>query len=115
MNIVNKLTLRHMKLNNKRTLVTIIGIIISVAMITAVSTVVYSIMDFYARNTMESTGYFHFKYKNYKYEDNNKILDEFNVKNYSIIKSLGDYEYKIDQDVDLSKQYISDEANAIIV
>lgn len=98
MNIVNKLTLRHMKLNKKRTLVTIIGIIISVAMITAVSTVVYSIMDFYARNTMESTGYFHFKYKNYKYEDNNKILDEFNVKNYSIIKSLGDYEYKIDKD-----------------
>ena len=26
-----------------------------------------------------------------------------------------DYEYKIDPDVDLSKQYISDEANAIIV
>ena len=35
MNIINKLTLRHLKENKKRTVVTIIGIIISVAMITA--------------------------------------------------------------------------------
>ena len=62
MNIIYKLTLRHMKLNKRRTLVTIIGIIISVAMITDVSTVGYSIMDFYARTAMEDTGYFHFKY-----------------------------------------------------
>ena len=37
MNIVNKLTLRQLLLNKKRTLVTIIGVIISVAMITAVA------------------------------------------------------------------------------
>ena len=36
MNIVNKLTLRHLKENKGRTLVTTFGIIVSVAMITAV-------------------------------------------------------------------------------
>ena len=38
MNIVNKLTIRHLKQNKRRTLVTIIGVIISVAMMTAVAT-----------------------------------------------------------------------------
>ena len=38
MNIVNKLTVRQLKENKKRTMVTVIGVIISVAMITAVAT-----------------------------------------------------------------------------
>ena len=46
MKIINKVTLRHMLLNKKRTLVTIIGVIISVAMITAVSTFAASMFDF---------------------------------------------------------------------
>ena len=36
MNIVRKLTLRHLKENKGRTVVTILGIIVAVAMITAV-------------------------------------------------------------------------------
>ena len=86
-----------MKLNKRRTLVTMIGIIISVAMITAVSTVGYSIMDFFARNAMESSGYFHFKFDNYQYKDNGKILEEFNVENYSLMQVLGDYVYEISE------------------
>lgn len=42
MNIVNKLTIRHLKQNKRRTLVTIIGVIISVAMVTAVATLGFS-------------------------------------------------------------------------
>lgn len=110
MNIIYKLTLRHMKLNKRRTLVTIIGIIISVAMITAVSTVGYSIMDFYARTAMEDTGYFHFKYSNYMYEDNDIILDEFNVENYAIIKNVGDYSYIVDDEKNIvTSPYVIDE------
>ena len=45
MNIVNRLTLRCLKLNKRRTLVTIIGIILSVAMLTAISTIFFSFMD----------------------------------------------------------------------
>ena len=36
MKILNKLTIKNLKLNKKRSIVTIIGIILSVALITAV-------------------------------------------------------------------------------
>ena len=39
MSLLNKLTIKNLKLNKKRTIVTIIGIILSVALITAVSTI----------------------------------------------------------------------------
>ena len=45
MNIINKVTLRHLKENKRRSLVTIIGVIISVAMITAVATLGVSFLD----------------------------------------------------------------------
>ena len=63
MNIVNKLTVRHLKQNKKRTLVTIIGVIISVAMITAVATLGFSFMDLMQRQTIASDGEWHVQYK----------------------------------------------------
>ena len=42
MNILNKLTIKNLKLNKKRTIVTIIGIILSVALICAVASMVSS-------------------------------------------------------------------------
>lgn len=45
MNIVNKLTLNHLKSNLKRTVVTILGMIVSVAMITATCVSIASIFD----------------------------------------------------------------------
>lgn len=62
MKIINKVTLRHMLRNKKRTLVTIIGVIISVAMITAVSTFAASMFDFMQRMTMEESGNWHVAY-----------------------------------------------------
>ncbi|PKR86331.1 ABC transporter permease [Heyndrickxia camelliae] len=63
MNIVNKLTLRHMRLNKRRTLVTIIGVIISVAMITAVATLFVSFMDLMKRQEIADNGEWHVLYK----------------------------------------------------
>ena len=42
MNLLNKLTIKNLKLNKKRTTVTIIGIMLSVALITAVATMYMS-------------------------------------------------------------------------
>ena len=39
MDLLNKMTIKNLKLNKKRTIVTIIGIILSVALITAVSSI----------------------------------------------------------------------------
>lgn len=63
MNIVNKLTVRHLKENKRRTLVTIIGVIISVMMVTAVSTLVVSFMDLMQRQAITTDGGWHVLYK----------------------------------------------------
>lgn len=62
MNIVNKLTLRHMKENKRRTLVTILGVIISVSMITAVTTLGLSFLDVIKRDAIANNGNWHLKY-----------------------------------------------------
>ncbi len=63
MNIISQLTLRHLKQNKKRTLVTIIGVIISVAMVTAVTTLGVSFMDLMQRQTIADEGEWHVLYK----------------------------------------------------
>ena len=62
MNVIQKLTLRHMLLNKRRTLVTVLGIVISVAMLTAVSTFTGSFMDLARRDTLARTGDWQVKY-----------------------------------------------------
>ena len=54
MNIFNKVTLKSMKKNPVRTLVTIIGIIISTAMFTAVTTLTISLYSFVYRTDRKS-------------------------------------------------------------
>lgn len=56
MNIMNQLTLRHMKSNKGRTIVTILGIMVSVAMITAVFISVASFLNMYAELGYMSDG-----------------------------------------------------------
>ncbi|CAM4157761.1 ABC transporter permease [Paenibacillus alkaliterrae] len=63
MNIVNKLTIRHLKQNKRRTLVTIIGVIISVAMVTAVATLGVSFMNLMQKQTIADEGEWHVFYK----------------------------------------------------
>lgn len=63
MNIIQKLTLRHMYLNKRRTLVTALGIVISVAMITAVSTFAGSFLDLMRRDTLARTGDWQVEYQ----------------------------------------------------
>ena len=59
MNIVNKLTLRHLKENKGRTVVTTLGIIVSVAMITAVFVALASFMNLFGEIELVSTGRYH--------------------------------------------------------
>ncbi len=64
MNIINKVTVRHLKENKRRTFVTIIGVIISVAMITAVATLGVSFLDLMKRQSIATDGEWHVQYQN---------------------------------------------------
>ncbi len=75
--------------NRKRTLVTILGIIISVAMFTAVTTGKESVMNFFQMLEMESSGYWHVEYQNVTKEQSEQIAQDKNAKNLSLSKELG--------------------------
>ncbi len=89
MNVVNKLTLRHMKLNKKRTIVTIIGVIISVTMLTAVATFFSSFQDLMIRDNIRMYGEWHIAYNNVPVEKSNIILDDKNTEFTILSNNLG--------------------------
>ena len=59
MNIISKLTLRHLKENKKRTIVTILGIAMSTALITAMTVGVFSIFKFFGHIAVITEGDYH--------------------------------------------------------
>ena len=88
MNIVQKVTIRHLKENKRRSLVTMIGVIISVAMITAVTTLGYSFLDLMVRQHIAKNGEWHVLYKDV---NNNQIkaIEEDSETKTIILSSTG--------------------------
>ena len=62
MNLLNRLTLKNLKLNKKRTIVTIIGIILSVALIQAVSSMYFSLISSLETFEINEKGNYHVAY-----------------------------------------------------
>ncbi len=89
MNLLNKLTIKNLKLNKKRTIVTIIGIILSMAMISAVIGMVSSFKHSLIVYEKTTRGNFHYKFENVMendlvYFDNNR-----NIENYYLSQDIG--------------------------
>ncbi|SYX83899.1 ABC transporter permease [Paenibacillus alvei] len=89
MNIVNTLTIRHLKQNKRRTLVTIIGVIISVAMVTATATLGFSFLDLMKRQTIADSGEWHVLYKDLSKEQLAAIQNDDATKVVTITKDIG--------------------------
>jgi putative ABC transport system permease protein len=89
MNIINKLTVRHLKENKRRTLVTILGVIISVAMVTAVATLGVSFLDLMKRQTIADSGEWHVQYMNVNKEQIEAIEKDNATKELIIASNLG--------------------------
>ncbi|MBX4262761.1 FtsX-like permease family protein (plasmid) [Clostridium estertheticum] len=64
MNIFNKVTLQGMKKSRTRTIVTIIGVVLSAAMITAVATFGVSLLNYLANGAAQKYGDWHVEYLN---------------------------------------------------
>lgn len=89
MNILNKLTIRQLKLNKKRTLITIVGVIISVAMITAVATLGISFMDLMKRQVIADEGEWHVLYQNANKTQVEAIKNDEGTKDVILSKDAG--------------------------
>ena len=89
MNLLNKLTTRSLKLNKKRTIVTIIGIILSVALITAVASMAVSFKESYIKFEKSNRGDYHYTFLDVKAEELADLKNNRAIEKYYLTKQLG--------------------------
>lgn len=101
------ITYRYLKVQKKRTILTLIGIILSTALITAIGTMFMSLREYEIQKTIHDTGDYHVQYSNIKgnlvpkiknsiYASNTSILSETM---YGIISEVSDKEKSVDKEI----------------
>lgn len=89
MNVLNKVILKDLKLNKKRTIVTIIGIILSTALICAVAGMITSVQKTLIEYAKDQYGNFHVTFCDVPKEELKFIEDNRNVDTYYLSEKLG--------------------------
>lgn len=89
MTLLNKLTIKNLKLNKKRTIVTIIGIMLSVALITAVASMYASGIKSLIKYETLIKGDFHTAFYNVPTGDIDKFINNRNIEKLNITEGLG--------------------------
>lgn len=89
MTLLNKLTIKNLKLNKKRTIVTIIGIMLSVALITAVASMYASGIKSLIKYETFIKGDFHTAFYNVPTSDIDKFVNNRNIEKLNITEGLG--------------------------
>ncbi len=89
MNLLNKLTIKNLILNKKRTIVTIMGIILSVALITAVSSMYASGISSLINFEINRSGNYHAHFKNVPASSLATFKNNLGVSKILITKDLG--------------------------
>ena len=89
MNILSKISIKNLKLNKKRTISTIIGIILSSALICAVATLVTSFQTTLVDNTINQTGYYHMKISDVTDDDIKTLENNRDIKDIFTIYETG--------------------------
>lgn len=104
MNVLNKLTKKNLLLNKKRTIVTIIGIMLSTALVCAVAGLVTSAQQTFVNLIKNSDGDYHISFSNVPQEQQKYITQNNAVDSYYTTKELGYSEFESIQNED--KPYI---------
>ena len=104
MNVLNKLTKKNLFLNKKRTIVTIIGIMLSTALVCAVAGLVTSAQQTFVNLIKNTDGDYHISFSNVPQEQQKYITQNNAVDSYYITKELGYSKFESIQNED--KPYI---------
>ena len=98
MSILNRLTIKNLRLNKKRTIVTIIGIILSTALMVGIGLLFSSFQDLMIRDTIGYSGKYEAKYNDVDLDKLNNIKDKdftyFYEKPIGFSKTQSSNEYK---------------------
>ena len=89
MNLLKKLTNKNLQLNKKRTIVTIIGIMLSVALITAVATMFVSLYKSIMKYETTIKGDFHISFVDVPNEDLKYFKENRYIEKYHLIEQVG--------------------------
>ena len=104
MNVLNKLTKKNLLLNKKRTIVTIIGIMLSTALVCAVAGLVTSAQQTFVNLAKNTDGDYHISFSNVPQEQKKYITQNNAVDSYYTTKELGYSKFESIQNED--KPYI---------
>jgi len=89
MELLNRLTIKNLKLNKKRTPVTIIGIILSTALITGVATLVSSFRSSLIEMEKRDSGNYHYVFEDAQVDDLKYIENNRNIERTFITQEVG--------------------------
>lgn len=104
MKILNNLTIKHLCLNKKRTIVTIIGIILSTALMVGVGLLLSSFISALKEDTIKSYGSHNVVYQGISKEDYAKIKNNINIKEVDYTTNIGFS--KLENSNDENRHYI---------
>lgn len=105
MNILNKLTIENLKLNKKRTIVTIIGIILSTALICAVAGMITSFQKTLVDAEISLDGKYHVGVQDVNKEELQYMENNKNIEDYFEIGNLG---YSLIDNTNIEQKYVDD-------
>lgn len=89
MNLLNRLTIKNLRMNKKRTVVTIIGIMLATALITAVSGMAVSFQSSLVEYTKKNNGNYHYQFLDVPGSDLKYFQQNRSFEDYYLSKSLG--------------------------
>lgn len=89
MNVLKKLTKKSLKLNKKRTIVTIIGVILAVSLITAVSSLFFSARSSLIAFEIREKGNYHYAFKDVLESDLTKFENNRHLERIYLTKEIG--------------------------
>ena len=89
MKLLHKLTIKSLKLNKKRTIVTIIGIVLATALITSIATLVSSAYKSYCEYVRETDGNYHVKFNDVPTEEIKNIENKDSIENLFLTQKIG--------------------------
>lgn len=89
MNILNKLTIKHLKMNKKRTIVTIIGVILSTALMVGIGLLFSTFREYMLDETINYSGDYHTAFSEVSQDKMTLITNNIKVKDYFYTKHIG--------------------------
>lgn len=85
----NSITYRYLKHQKKRSILTVVGIILSVALLTAIFTMMVSLRDKMIKDAIKNNGDYHGKFVNVPADKVNKLAYNVDVKSYGVAENEG--------------------------